>query len=157
MNSRCVTVTLQVVHSGQPLTWAALFGFARAPGKLYYRDQQGISPRKPAAFRRDRSGDFVPASYKIDKERRLVTSTMTGVLTQAEVLEQVRQLLADPAVDPVFSQLVDCRQVTELKCTAEEVRQIADTDIFSASRAGRSWSRTICYTGSPECMKFIVS
>lgn len=57
---------------------------------------------------------------------------MTGVLTQAEVLEQVRQLLADPAVDPVFSQLVDCRQVTELKCTAEEVRQIADADIFSA-------------------------
>ena len=57
---------------------------------------------------------------------------MRGVLTQAEVLEQVRQLVTDPAVDPAFSQLVDCRQVTELKCSAEEVRQIANTDIFSA-------------------------
>ena len=74
----------------------------------------------------------MPASYTIDKERRLVTSTMTGVLTQAEVLEQVHQLVTDPTVDPAFSQLVDCRQVTELKCSAEEVRQIATTDIFSA-------------------------
>lgn len=73
----------------------------------------------------------MPAEYKIDKERRLVTSTMTGVLTQEEVLEQIQQLLTDPQIDSTFSHLVDCRQVSELKCSAEEVRRIAETDIFS--------------------------
>jgi hypothetical protein len=73
----------------------------------------------------------VPADYKIDKARRLVTNTMTGVLTQDEVLTIVDRFMSDPDFDPNFSQLIDCRQVTKMKVNAEDVRQIADREIFS--------------------------
>jgi hypothetical protein len=47
------------------------------------------------------------ASYKIDKDRRLVCSTWSGVLTADEVLAQQRQLVNDPDFDPSFSQYSD--------------------------------------------------
>ncbi len=47
------------------------------------------------------------AFYKIDKERRLVFSTWSGVLTADEVFAQQRQLVNDPDFDPSYSQYSD--------------------------------------------------
>jgi len=74
----------------------------------------------------------MPASYQIDKARRLVISTASGFLTAANILAHQRQLLGDPDFDPTCSQIVDCTGVTGIDLSADDVRAVAATTIFSA-------------------------
>lgn len=73
----------------------------------------------------------MPARYTIDKERRLVMSVGTGVLTAADMLVHQRQLKKDPDFDPDFSQLSDFTAVTAVDIRGEEVRALAVASIFS--------------------------
>jgi len=74
----------------------------------------------------------MPASYQIDKARRLVISTASGFLTAANILAHQRQLLGDPDFDPTCSQIVDCTAVSGIDLSADDVRAVAATTIFSA-------------------------
>jgi hypothetical protein len=74
----------------------------------------------------------MPASYQIDKARRLVISTASGFLTAADILAHQRRLLGDPDFDPTCSQIVDCTAVTGIDLSADDVRAVAATTIFSA-------------------------
>jgi hypothetical protein len=69
--------------------------------------------------------------YEIDKERRLVTSTASGVLTLGEVWAHQKKLLQDPDFHPSFSQLMDLTQITKLELSSEDVRRVAGNGIFS--------------------------
>jgi hypothetical protein len=71
------------------------------------------------------------AFYKIDKERRLVMSTGTGVLTLADLLAHQEKLLADTDFSPDFSQLWDLTHVTEVELTSKDVHRLAQRSIFS--------------------------
>ncbi len=73
----------------------------------------------------------MPAFYKIDKERKLVMTTYSGVLTLAEALGHQEKLPKDPDFDPSFSQLFDVTHVTDVQLTAEDVRRLARTSVFS--------------------------
>lgn len=73
----------------------------------------------------------MPASYKIDKERRLVLSSGTGHLTKQDILGHMDQLSKDPDFDPDFCQLVDFREITEVEFGPEEVREFAERNIYS--------------------------
>jgi hypothetical protein len=73
----------------------------------------------------------VSAFYKIDKERRLVLSFGVGVLTKADLLGHMERLSKDPDFDPDFSQVLDFRQITALEIGPEDVRQLAQRNIFS--------------------------
>lgn len=73
----------------------------------------------------------MPAHYKIDKERRLVMSTMFGVATLADGLAHQEKLRKDPDFDPSFSQLMDFTHVVKIEITAEDVRTLAQQSIFS--------------------------
>jgi hypothetical protein len=74
----------------------------------------------------------VPASYQIDKARRLVISTASGFLAAADILAHQRQLLGDPDFDPICSQIFDFTAVTGNDFSADDVRAVAATTIFSA-------------------------
>ena len=74
----------------------------------------------------------MPVSYRIDKARRLVVSTASGFLTAADILAHQRQLLGDPDFDPTCSQIADCTAVTGIDLSADDVRAVAATAIFSA-------------------------
>ncbi|MGA7794608.1 MAG: hypothetical protein WCA19_16350 [Candidatus Acidiferrales bacterium] len=74
----------------------------------------------------------MPASYHIDKARRLVVSTASGLVTAADLLAHQRRLLGDPDFDPECSQIVDCTAATGIDFSPEEVRSVAATTIFSA-------------------------
>jgi hypothetical protein len=74
----------------------------------------------------------MPASYQIDKARRLVISTASSFLTAADILAHQRRLLGDPDFDPTCSQIVDCTAVTGIDLSADDVRAVAATTIFSA-------------------------
>jgi hypothetical protein len=73
----------------------------------------------------------VPAHYKIDKERRLVMSTGSGVLTMADLLAHQEKLRKDPDFDPSFSQLSDFTHITTVDLDGADVQRLAQTTIFS--------------------------
>lgn len=73
----------------------------------------------------------MPASYKIDKARRLVVSTASGFLTAADLSAHQRRLLGDPDFDPSCSQVFDCTAVTGIDFNAEDVGALASRTIFS--------------------------
>src|SRR6266852_2822564 len=73
----------------------------------------------------------VPASYEIDKDRRLVITTASGGLPLAEDLSHQEKLLGDKDFDPEFSQLVDLTGITELSIDAAGIRALAIRKVFS--------------------------
>jgi hypothetical protein len=73
----------------------------------------------------------VPASYKIDKDRRLVLTSGADVLTTEDILMHMEQLTSDPDFSPDFFQLVDFTQVTSVQITSKEIRHLAERNIFS--------------------------
>jgi len=79
----------------------------------------------------------MPAFYKIAKDRRLVLSTASGVLTLADVLAHQDQILADPDFNPQYSQLLDLTHVTKIDLSADDICKLAERHIFhpTSSRA----------------------
>lgn len=80
---------------------------------------------------REESRPCVSASYKIDKERKLVLSFGEGVLTREDILGHMERLSKDPDFDPDFSQLADFREVAGMEFGPKDVRDFAERDIFS--------------------------
>jgi hypothetical protein len=72
----------------------------------------------------------MPAFYKIDKERRIVMSSGSGVLTIEDILGHQERLLNDPDFDPSYSQLSDFTQVEKVELSSEDVRLAARKNIF---------------------------
>jgi hypothetical protein len=86
----------------------------------------------------------MPAFYKIDRAHKLVLSTASGVFTLADALAHQDQLLADPAFDPAFSQLLDYTHVTKTELSTEDIRTLAVRSIFwSSSRRAILVSRDL--------------
>jgi hypothetical protein len=75
----------------------------------------------------------VPAFYKIDKERRLVLSSGSGIVTKDDLMGHQDRLLEDADFDPSFSQLWNLIQVTEANIKAADVEMMARRDVFSTS------------------------
>ena len=75
----------------------------------------------------------MPAFYKVDKERHLVMSSASGVVTFADLLAHQEKLLADPDFSPDFSQLWDLVHVTKVELTTEELRRLSERSIFSSA------------------------
>lgn len=73
----------------------------------------------------------MPADYKIDKQRRFVLSSGSGLLTSEDVLSHMNRISVDPDFDPNFSQLLDFTKVTEVGFGPREVREFAERDIFA--------------------------
>lgn len=73
----------------------------------------------------------MPAFYKIDKKRRIVLSTGAGVLTKEDVTEHRNRLMNDSDFDPDFAQLMDFLQVTKIERTSADVRELAESSVFS--------------------------
>jgi len=132
-----VTVTRRVIRSGM-LTIRTAFSGLRRVRKAVLSRATGHVLAAIAFVCRDGSGDFVPADYKIDKARRFVLSTGTGLLSKEDVLDHMDRISADPDFDPTFSQLLDFTKVTEVGFGPEEVRQFAERNIFS-SRSRRAF------------------
>jgi hypothetical protein len=79
-----------------------------------------------------RCGARMPATYEIDKERRLVVSTATGPFAMADGLAHQERLRKDPDFDPGFSQLMDLTAVTEYEIGVAEIQVLAQRGLFSS-------------------------
>jgi len=88
----------------------------------------------------------MPLHYGIDKQRRLVTSTASGVLTYSDIAAHQAQLKADPDFDPTFDQLFDGTTVTKIDVTAAEIQTVARQRLFAAgSRQAFATSSEFAY------------
>ncbi len=73
----------------------------------------------------------MPATYEIDKQRRLVITTGLGRITLANALEHQEKLRKDPDFDPSFSQIMDLTRITEFALEANDIRRLAQGTVFS--------------------------
>lgn len=73
----------------------------------------------------------MPARYTIDRPRRLVISSAWGTLTVTDIELHRKKLLSDSHFDPAFSQLLDFTKVASARMTGEDVRSLAEANIFS--------------------------
>ena len=69
--------------------------------------------------------------YEIDRERRLVRSTLSGVITLPDIWELREKVQKDPSFDPSFAQLVDAAQLSKVELSSEDLRRVAGTNIFA--------------------------
>jgi hypothetical protein len=73
----------------------------------------------------------MPLAYKIDKERRLVTSSGWGTITRQEIIDHQQKLAADPDFSRTYSTIADFTRVTKLEVTAADVRAFAAKNVFA--------------------------
>lgn len=77
----------------------------------------------------------MPAGYTIDKARRIVMSSGSGILTKADLIAHRRKLTSDPDFDPDYSQVMDFSDVMDVDVEASDIREMATEHVFSpASR-----------------------
>jgi hypothetical protein len=72
----------------------------------------------------------VPFSYTIDQSRRLLLTCASGVLSDADILAGAATLLADPAFDPTFNEIMDLREVSEVAMTHATMAGVAGRSIL---------------------------
>jgi hypothetical protein len=73
----------------------------------------------------------MPISTRTDSVKRRVYCTGYGILTSDEVNEHMDVLVRDPEFEGTFSQLVDFRDVTEVRLTHDEIFELAKRQVFS--------------------------
>lgn len=73
----------------------------------------------------------MPVSLKINKERKLVQTTGSGLVTKAEVLAHQDEILKHPDFDPSFSQLADFARLTNTDINMGDLQTFAHGDVFS--------------------------
>ncbi len=73
----------------------------------------------------------MPVSYRIDRERRIVFSEASGVLTDSDLIEFQKRLRDDPEFEPDLRQLADCRAIDEIGVTSQGVEEASSRSPFS--------------------------
>jgi hypothetical protein len=73
----------------------------------------------------------MPVTYHIDPILRVVFTILEGIVTSDEALDHEERLRKDPAFEPSFRQLADCRQITEVRATGSTIRFVAVMSPFS--------------------------
>ena len=73
----------------------------------------------------------MPASFVIDHEKRLVRSRAWGVVVDADLRATQQGVRSDERFDPLYRQVYDFSDATELRLTGPSVRELARTSPFS--------------------------
>ena len=74
----------------------------------------------------------MPAEFTIDSQRGVVITRASGVFTQADFLDHMARLQADPHFNPDFNQIIDCCAITTMDLTPEQIAALAERTAFSA-------------------------
>jgi len=70
----------------------------------------------------------MPITYRIESDRRLVLSTASGTLTNADLLAHKSRLASDPLFRSDLRELSDARGVERFEVTPEGVRALVSRD-----------------------------
>ena len=78
----------------------------------------------------------MPLTYTIEPSRNLIVATGTGVLTDDDVMEHRRVLVADPRFSFEMRELSDIRQVTDFRLTPAGIRVMVAADVKMMAAGG---------------------
>jgi len=73
----------------------------------------------------------LPASYRIDTDRKLVVTRIWGAATEDEIFDHGQRLRSDPQFRPDFRQLVDMSELTEILVGSGLIRDASRNQFFS--------------------------
>ena len=73
----------------------------------------------------------MPADYSIDPVRRIVTLRLFGLVRGQEGLDARERIVADPAYDPTFDELIDATGASGFDVSGAMVRGAADSPLLS--------------------------
>lgn len=73
----------------------------------------------------------MPASYVIDKQRRLVLTTGTGVVTFEDCKQHQDRLLDDPEFDSTYNQLLDLSRASRVLLNESNIRFLVVRHVFT--------------------------
>ena len=91
----------------------------------------------------------MPIEYSIDKNLGVVFTTASGVLTDDEILEHKRKVIADPNFKSGYVELSDVRSVADLTLSASALEQFVAQDDADAERL-RNYKLAIVVSGALE-------
>jgi hypothetical protein len=74
----------------------------------------------------------MPASFIIDPAHRVVVSTGSGTFTQADFHAHMARIGADARFNPDFNHIIDCRAISQIDLTREQIMDLATRSIFNA-------------------------
>jgi hypothetical protein len=74
----------------------------------------------------------MPATYEIDTSRALVRTTISGHVTDGDLVLHQQRLAADATFAPAMCQLIEVAEVTGLSVTSEGMHAIARANLFGA-------------------------
>ncbi|HET9952076.1 MAG TPA: hypothetical protein VFS09_09805 [Candidatus Eisenbacteria bacterium] len=86
----------------------------------------------------------MPINYRIDAPREIVIVVGAGILTAEEIRKEQAQMNRETDLAPHFNQLIDLKEVTELRLSVEDVRQLSYGSPF------REGSRRVIVVDRPE-------
>jgi hypothetical protein len=89
----------------------------------------------------------MPAHVTIDRERKLVITVCSGIVTDEEFLEARKQVLADPTFDPCFDRLWDFSAVISEQVSEEVIARLVKTSPFVGDV-----SRAVVMSMSPKAL-----
>ena len=73
----------------------------------------------------------MPLAYKIDKERRLVTTSGWDTIARQDVIDHRQKLAADHDFSPTYATVADFTRVTKLEITAADIQLFAAKNVFA--------------------------
>lgn len=68
----------------------------------------------------------MPIDIRVDADERVRYSFVTGVVTDAEMMEAYERVVEDPDFDPTLDVIADMTGVVRLEVTANRVRELAE-------------------------------
>lgn len=84
-------------------------------------------------------------STHIDAARKMITSIAIGILTDRDLLEARRQMLAHPEFQPSFDRIWDCSEVTEVDIDNSVLAPLVSTSLLEDS----IFRAIVCRTAAP--------
>ena len=72
----------------------------------------------------------MPGSYLIDVQRRIVFTRGWGALNDAELIAHAESLSSNGRFDPGFRQIIDFRDLSDIRVTGAGVRAVAQNNPF---------------------------
>jgi hypothetical protein len=75
----------------------------------------------------------MPYDFIIKAEQHVVFSRGVGVFTHAEYLAHISRLQREVLFHPEFDQIVDCRLITKIDITSDQIAMLANMSVFAKS------------------------
>ena len=73
----------------------------------------------------------MPTEFTVHPNLGVVVSRGSGVFTHADFLDHMVRMSADPQFHPDLNQIVDCRAITKMDLSHDQIKSLAGRSIFS--------------------------